>query len=103
MKQLKQFKAIGIAPAKQVVNYFLTIRILEWFDKANGNTYSAAVVTCNGKEISRYKSSCNQPYNLYIQILNDLNLPKYDYALLELGVRVEFQYIKSKYKELKAI
>jgi hypothetical protein len=103
MKQLKQFKDLDIQPVKQTINYFLTIRILEWFDKANGNTYSAAIVICNNKEISRYKSSYNQPHNLYTQILDDLNLPRFGCALLELGVWVEVQYIKSKYKDLKAI
>jgi hypothetical protein len=103
MKQLKQFKSIGIQPAKQVVNYFLTIRILEWFDKVNGNTYSAGVAYCNGVEVARVKCSCNHPYNLYLQILTNLGLPRYDYALLEVGVQVEVHYIKSKYKELKAI
>ena len=102
-KQLKQFKSIGIEPAKVTINYFVTITLYEWWDKVNGNTYSAAKVSCNGVNIAGYSMSNNNAYNLLCQIQKEYGLTNWSQDMRQQGIEVTVTRHDLKYRDIKVI
>lgn len=101
MKQLKQFKAVDIQPRKQVVNYFLTLHVGTTKTDINGNRYSVLKGYINGTLIISLGSSYGGGDSLISEALSELNLPRYDSALLELGVHLTVNRYTIKHRELK--
>ena len=103
MKAVKQFQRAGLLKQCETINYWLTIYIFEWFDRANGNTYHAIKARVNSELVYSRRYRLQSHHQAYIDTLGALNLPRFDTALHEIGVHVETVSIKSKYREIKTI
>ena len=101
MRQLKQFKKLEIQPRKQVINYFLTLHVGTTKPDRYGNVYSILRGYINGAMVITLGATYGSGASLIHEALGKLNLPRFESALLELGVHLTVHRRTIKHKELK--
>ena len=103
MKQLKQFKKLGIEPKRLTINYLLTIRLYEYKDKTHGSTYHAGVAYINNELVAVRSMELSDSYNCYLNIVKSLGIERFESGQPGQGLSSKLYTIKPLIGRLKGL